>query len=72
VDLWDELSAITAPIMLVKGANSEFVHDDDRDEFLRRVPGTRYEVVEGAHHSIQSDQPVRLAELITDFRGSLG
>lgn len=68
VDLWDELSAITAPIMLVKGARSPFVDDDDRAEFLRRRPGTRLEVVEGAHHSVQSDRPLRLAELIADFR----
>jgi pimeloyl-ACP methyl ester carboxylesterase len=66
--LWDELSATTAPVMLVKGGDSLFVHDDDRDEFLRRRSDTRYEVVEGAHHSVQSDRPIRLAELIADFR----
>jgi pimeloyl-ACP methyl ester carboxylesterase len=65
---WDELSATTAPVMLVKGGNSPFVHDDDRDEFRRRRTDTRYEVVEGAHHSVQSDRPIRLAELIIDFR----
>jgi pimeloyl-ACP methyl ester carboxylesterase len=65
---WDELSATTCPMMLVKGGGSPFVTDDDRDEFLRRRPGTRYEVVDGAHHSVQSDHPVQLAELIAEFR----
>jgi len=68
--MWEELSATTCPIMLIKGANSPFLHDDDRDEFLRRRPGTRFEVVEGAHHSVQSDRPRVLAELISDFRSS--
>ena len=67
---WRKLSATTCPILLVKGARSPFVHDDDRDEFLRRRPDTRFEVVEGAHHSVQSDRPLVLAGLIADFRAS--
>jgi len=70
VNLWDELSATTVPIMLVKGGNSPFVTEEHRDEFLRRRPGTRFEVVDGAHHSVQSDRPLRLADLISNFRDS--
>jgi pimeloyl-ACP methyl ester carboxylesterase len=66
-DLWDDLSRITAPIMLVRGARSAHVHDDDQAELLRRQPGARVEVVEGAGHSVQSDRAVRLAELIAGF-----
>jgi pimeloyl-ACP methyl ester carboxylesterase len=65
--LWEDLSAVKAPIMLVRGGKSAHVHDDDQEEFLRRQPGTRVEVVEGAGHSVQSDRATRLAELISDF-----
>jgi esterase len=58
--------------MLVRGSNSNVVIPKDEAEFLRRQPGTRVEVVAGADHSVQSDWPVRLAELITDFTGTVG
>ena len=35
----------------------------------RRAPAVRVEVVEGAGHSIQGDQPLVLARLLTDFVG---
>ena len=66
-DLWDDLSAVKAPIMLVRGGNSSHVHDDDQQEFLRRRPDARVELVEGAGHSVQSDRASWLAELISDF-----
>ena len=53
--------------MLVRGGNSNIVADEDVEEFLRRKPGSRVELVEGAGHSVQSDRPVVLAGLITDF-----
>jgi pimeloyl-ACP methyl ester carboxylesterase len=40
---------------------------DDYDEFRRRLPAARVEVVAGAGHAIQSDQPLALARLIEDF-----
>ena len=70
--LWDDLSRIPIPVMLVRGGNSMVVSPEDEAEFLRRKPGARMEVVEGAGHSVQSDRASRLAELITDFAGSGG
>jgi pimeloyl-ACP methyl ester carboxylesterase len=67
--LWDDLSRISVPIMLVRGSRSGVVVDEDRAAFLRRQPGTRIEVVDGAGHAVQSDRPVPLAELIKDFTG---
>jgi pimeloyl-ACP methyl ester carboxylesterase len=69
-ELWAELARTSAPTMLVKGGKSVMVHDDDVAEFQRIRPGTRYEVVEGAGHSVQSDRASRLAELIAEFRAS--
>jgi pimeloyl-ACP methyl ester carboxylesterase len=65
--LWDDVSAIGAPVMLVRGGDSKFVTDNDVAEFRRRMPGVRTEVVAGAGHAIQSDQPLALTALISDF-----
>jgi esterase len=53
--------------MLVRGGDSKFVTDNDVAEFRRRMPGVRTEVVPGAGHAIQSDQPLALTALISDF-----
>ncbi len=66
--LWDDLTRVDAPILLVLGADSGVVVDDDVAEFCRLQPGTRVETVARAGHSIQGDQPLRLAELIAQFR----
>jgi len=65
--LWQDVSEITGPVMLVRGADSKFVTDSDVTEFRRRMPGLRTEVVAGAGHAIQSDQPLALAALISHF-----
>jgi pimeloyl-ACP methyl ester carboxylesterase len=65
--LWDDVSALTVPLMLVRGARSPVVDDGDVAELVSRQPGTRVEVVDAAGHSVQSDQPVELARLLTFF-----
>jgi len=65
--LWQDVSAITAPLMLVRGGDSRFASDDDAAELARRQPGTRLEVVPGSGHAVQSDQPLVLARLIQEF-----
>jgi pimeloyl-ACP methyl ester carboxylesterase len=65
--LWEDVSALHVPLMLVRGAQSPVVDDDDVAELLRRQPGARVEVVERSGHSVQGDQPLRLAELIASF-----
>jgi pimeloyl-ACP methyl ester carboxylesterase len=65
--LWTDVSAITVPVLLVLGADSPFTGEEDVAEFRRRLPAARVEVVPGAGHAIQSDQPLALAWLIEDF-----
>ena len=68
--LWDALSGLGVPLMLVRGMLPQSVVDDaDEAELLRRCPGARVERVEGAGHSVQGDKPVELASLIADFVG---
>jgi pimeloyl-ACP methyl ester carboxylesterase len=66
--LWDTLSAIKVPIMLVRGMRPQSVVDDsDEAELLRRQPTARVEHLAEAGHSVQGDTPVELAALINTF-----
>lgn len=68
--LWEKVSAIRAPLMLVRGGDSGVVGDEDVAELRRRLPGVRVEVVAGAGHSVQGDRPLELARLLADFLDS--
>jgi len=65
--LWEDVSAISAPAMLVRGGDSKFVTDDDVAQWRSRMPGLRAEVVPDSGHAVQSDQPLALARLIEQF-----
>jgi pimeloyl-ACP methyl ester carboxylesterase len=62
--LWDGIGALEMPLLLVRGADSPVVDDDDVSELLRRKPDARVVVVDGAGHSVQGDRPRELADLI--------
>jgi pimeloyl-ACP methyl ester carboxylesterase len=65
--LWDAVDGVGVPMMLVRGADSPVVDDDDVAELRRRQPNVRVELVANAGHSIQGDQPLELARLLGDF-----
>ena len=65
--LWDDVSKLTMPLMLVRGADSGVVGDEDVAELRRHQPGVVIETVEGSGHSVQGDRPVELARLIESF-----
>jgi pimeloyl-ACP methyl ester carboxylesterase len=67
-ELWDIVSTIDVPLMLVRGMRPGSVVDDaDEAELRRRQPDARIEHVAEAGHSVQGDAPVELAALLTDF-----
>jgi pimeloyl-ACP methyl ester carboxylesterase len=68
--LWADVPSITVPVMLVLGGDSQFTGEQDVAEFRHLLPAARVEVVPGAGHAIQSDQPLRLTQLIEDFISS--
>jgi pimeloyl-ACP methyl ester carboxylesterase len=66
--LWEAVSALKVPLMLVRGmAAGSVVSDDAEKELLTRQPGARIEHVDGAGHSVQGDRPLELAQLIHSF-----
>ncbi|MBV9721333.1 MAG: alpha/beta hydrolase [Mycobacterium sp.] len=63
--LWDDLDGLTVPITLVRGGTSGFVTDEDAAELERRARQFRgVHVVENSGHSVQSDQPRVLIDLL--------
>ena len=69
-DLWEAVSRLAVPVMLVRGMRPQSVVDDsDEAELVRRCPSARIEHVENAGHSVQGDAPIELARLIADFIG---
>jgi len=66
-DWWDAISALTIPLLLVRGLAWSVVDDDDVAELLRRQPTATVIGVEGAGHSIQGDRPLELAAILADF-----
>lgn len=67
--LWDAFSRADIPFTLVRGGASKFVADADIDEFRRRRPDIDVMTVPGSGHSVQSDAPLKLAEIV---RSALG
>lgn len=68
--LWDDVPNLTTPTTLVRGAKSFFVNDDDATEFARNAPGFQaVHIVEDSGHSVQSDQPVKLIEILRALLG---
>ncbi|OBA60821.1 hydrolase [Mycobacterium sp. 1100029.7] len=64
-DLWTDVDALTAPVTLVRGGSSPFVTDEDADELGRRATHFRRQhVVDNSGHSVQSDQPRALIDLL--------
>jgi pimeloyl-ACP methyl ester carboxylesterase len=66
-DLWDAVEAVGVRLSLFRGSDSPVVDDADVAELLRRQPNANVVVVAGAGHSIQGDQPVELARLLSEL-----
>ncbi len=63
--LWDAVAGLSTPIRLVRGGTSGFVTDEDADELATRAKQFRgLRVVENSGHSVQSDQPLVLTEIL--------
>jgi pimeloyl-ACP methyl ester carboxylesterase len=64
-NLWDDVPRLATPTTLVRGANSFFVNDEDAAAFAGTAPGfQRVHIVENSGHSVQSDQPRALIDIL--------
>jgi esterase len=68
--LWGDVDGLSAPITLVRGGNSGFVSDEDAAELGQRAQAFRgVHVIEGSGHSVQSDQPRALIDILRAVLG---
>jgi esterase len=68
--LWDHVAGLSVPVRLVRGGTSPFVTDQDADELARRAQQFQgVQIVENSGHSVQSDQPLALTEILRDVLG---
>jgi pimeloyl-ACP methyl ester carboxylesterase len=66
-ELWDAMSQLTCPLLVVRGGLSPVVDDADVAEIKRRKASAEIVVIENAGHSIQGDRPIELAGLLRRF-----
>ncbi len=67
-ELWDVVSQLTVPLLLVRGMRPDSVlGDEDEEELRRRLPSAQIAHAETAGHSVQGDAPLELAALIEQF-----
>jgi esterase len=63
--LWNDVAGLSAPITLVRGGTSGFVTDEDAAELGQRAQTFRgVHLVENSGHSVQSDQPRVLIDIL--------
>lgn len=65
--LWADVEALTVPTLLVRGLASAVVDDDDVARMRASCADLTVVDVPDAGHSVQGDDPVALAEAISDF-----
>jgi pimeloyl-ACP methyl ester carboxylesterase len=70
-ELWGVLDRITCPVLVVRGGDSEVFAASDAEEFARRLPHAQIAVVPKARHSVQTDNPRGLADVIAGFDSAL-
>lgn len=63
------LHRVTAPTLVVRGAQDTLVPAAHADAYVAGIPGARLEVVDGAAHLLAVERPDALAGLVRSFAG---
>jgi esterase len=71
-DLRHLAPAITCPVLVVRGSESDAFGDTEAAEFAAAFPDGRWAKVENAGHTVQGDNPCGLARVLADFLAEIG
>jgi len=71
VHLREELTAIGCPALVVAAELDGFVSVAEVRDMADRIPGARFEIIEGAGHAAVVEKPKRVVELCLEFLDSL-
>jgi len=66
-----DVSLISAPTLVVRGADEFDALSSQVDLLAEKIPGARYAVIPAAAHKLPIEQPGTLADLLVDFLGGL-
>jgi len=70
--LAQQISQISCPTLIVRGALSDVLTDNAAEKFARSLPKGRWMRVEKAGHNVQGDNPSGLLEALTPFLHEIG
>jgi pimeloyl-ACP methyl ester carboxylesterase len=70
IDLWPLWQAITCPVLLVRGADSDVLAPETAKRMLETNPRARLVEVPGAGHTVPGDQPETFRRLLAEFLGA--
>ncbi len=69
-DLWPEVERIAVPALLVRGGKSDVLPADIAERMVREFPDLRLVTIQDAGHSIPTDRPEELADVMWTFLGA--
>lgn len=67
--LWAELKAITCPVLLVRGGNSDILTSQTAKKIVAAVKSCSFAEVPNAGHLVQGDNPVAFEKAVRQFLG---
>jgi pimeloyl-ACP methyl ester carboxylesterase len=70
-DLWNELPKITAPTLVMRGAQSNVLAEDIAQRAAETLPNGRLVTVDPATHNVHSDNPTAFARELHTFLGAV-
>ena len=70
--LRDIAPAVTCPVLVVRGAESDSISDNDAARFAKALPHGRWTEVENAGHTVQGDNPRGFVRVLADFLAEIG
>ena len=68
--LKDRLHRVTVPTLVLWGASDRIVTPDYGRAYAAAIPGAKFEVIEGAGHLPQLEQPEKALSVLSTFLGS--
>lgn len=70
-ELWNELTDVTASVLIVKGGESPAISSQDLARYRTSLPQARIEVFEDAGHDVFRPDYERFMQLVEEFVGTL-
>lgn len=64
------LQEVRVPTLLIWGSNDKIVPPVCADQFARALPNARVEMIDGAGHLVEYEEPARIAALVADHAAS--